>query len=70
MKEYCPVCETFAVMVTPEALAIVSGVSERSIFRLIEANEIHFLEGPKVYVCMNSLRVQKERKNQNRSIEK
>lgn len=55
VDEFCTVCGTFTVMVTPEALTLMSGASEREIFRLIEAGEIHFYEGPKVYVCLNSL---------------
>lgn len=48
-------------MATPEALTLISGVTEREIFRLIEAGEIHFYEGPKVYVCLNSLAAIKEK---------
>ncbi len=55
MNEFCRFCGASSVMVTPEALTMISGVSEREIFRLIEAGEIHFYEGPKVYVCLNSL---------------
>lgn len=55
VDEFCSLCGTYAIMVTPEALTLASGVSEREIFRLIEASEVHFYEGPKVYVCLNSL---------------
>lgn len=69
MNEFCSVCGMLTVMVTPEALAMMSGVSERNIFRLIEANEIHFFEGPKVYVCLNSLNEFKGTEDPNRSKE-
>ncbi|MFN0277280.1 MAG: hypothetical protein ACKVRN_01630 [Pyrinomonadaceae bacterium] len=55
VNEFCMLCGTATVMLTPEALTLASAVSEREIFRLIEAGEIHFYEGPKVYVCLNSL---------------
>lgn len=55
MNEYCSLCQMLTTMVTPEALAMMSGLSEREIFRLIETSELHFYERPKVYVCLNSL---------------
>ena len=58
---FCPFCRAFTVMATPEALALMSSISEREIFRLIEAGEIHFYEGPKVYVCLNSMAGFKEK---------
>ncbi len=61
INELCPNCEMFTIMATPEAVALISGISEREIFRLIEAGEIHFYEGPKVYVCINSLAAIKEK---------
>lgn len=57
INEFCCDCGAFTDMATPEALAMISGMSERQIFRLIEGGEIHFYEGPKVYVCLNSVAV-------------
>lgn len=57
INEFCCDCGAFTDMATPEALAMISGMSEREIFRLIEAGEVHFYEGPKVYVCLNSVAV-------------
>lgn len=57
----CPSCQVLTIMATPEAVALISGTSEREIFRLIEAGEVHFVEGPKVYVCLNSLAAIKEK---------
>lgn len=56
---FCHGCRFLTLMATPEAIAIIANISEREIFRLIEAGEVHFIEGPKVYVCMNSLAVTK-----------
>lgn len=61
LQEFCPNCGKFTVMLTPEALSLMSDVSEREIFQLIEAGLIHFCEAPKVYVCLNSLAAIKEK---------
>lgn len=42
-------------MFTPQAVLAAVGLTESEIFGLIESAEIHFCEGPKVYVCLNSL---------------
>lgn len=44
-------------MVTPEAAAVVAGVSTRTVYRWVEAGKIHFAETPAglVLVCLNSL---------------
>ena len=61
INEHCPNCEMFTIMATPEAVALLSGLSEREIFRLIEAGELHFHEGPKIYVCLKSLAAIREK---------
>jgi len=54
---WCEHCCADVLMVTPDEAAVVSGTDTRSIFRQIEAGEIHFLEsaGGVVLVCSNSL---------------
>lgn len=52
---FCGDCGKTALMVTPEAVAILTAHSEREIFRLVEAGEVHFIEGPKIYICLDSL---------------
>lgn len=61
INEFCASCERCTIMATPEAVALVSGLSEREIFRMIETGEIHFYEGPKIYVCLSSLAPIKEK---------
>lgn len=54
----CPECATeVASMVTPEEAASVTGVPRRSIYRLIEAGLIHYLEATddSLLVCLNSI---------------
>ena len=43
-------------MVVPDEAAALVQVSPRAIYRLIEAEEIHFLEAPQVFVCLDSVR--------------
>ncbi|GEM_PF-3385713 len=62
MNEFCPFCDAVSVMATPEAVTLMTGVSEREIFRLIETGDIHFYDGPKVYVCLNSLSAVREKR--------
>jgi hypothetical protein len=54
----CPECATGAAsMVTPEEAASATGVARRSIYRLIEAGLIHYLEATddSLLVCLNSI---------------
>ena len=54
-EAYCPECGTMTEFATPQIAAIVIRSSEREIYRLIEANAIHFLETDRVLVCQSSL---------------
>lgn len=54
----CSDCATgVASMVTPEEAANVTGVPRRSIYRLVEAGLIHYLEAAddSLLVCLNSI---------------
>ena len=53
---YCPGCLRDVLMATPQAAGFLSGVSEREIFRLIEARLLHFIEDGSVLVCLESVR--------------
>lgn len=48
---YCPRCDELVDMVSPDVLALVTNVSEREIFRLLETGIIHFVETGRIYVC-------------------
>ncbi len=56
IPEYCPRCQEKVDMVSPDVLSLVTGVSEREIFRLVEAGAIHFLEGARVVACPSCYR--------------
>lgn len=53
----CGGCERTVRLMTPEAAANESGISARSLYRLIEANQVHFIEsdGGQLLVCLDSL---------------
>jgi hypothetical protein len=55
-EAYCTECKKMTEMVTPKTAAMLTGVSEREVFRLIEGREIHFIENARVVVCIDSLR--------------
>ena len=54
--EVCPTCEAEMLFVTPEILTAMTGVSEREIFRLIEAGAIEFVERNRTYACSECYR--------------
>lgn len=53
--EFCPQCQARTPMIAPRAIAVLSGKTEREIFRLIEAGEIYFVEADRVWVCFGRL---------------
>ena len=53
-KGFCGPCNAFVEMLPPEAVALLTGLGEREIFRLIETGEIHFVEAERVFVCRDS----------------
>lgn len=55
-EAYCSECKKMAEMATPKTAGVLTQISEREIFRLIEGKEIHFIENPRVIVCVESLR--------------
>ena len=58
VQALCAECGSIMPMVTPEEGSILFGIAVRSIYRGLEAGELHFQEtssGP-VVVCLDSLR--------------
>jgi len=52
----CPDCLAHAKMVTPEHAAGITARSVRTIYRWVEAGEVHFIEEPAgVLICVSSL---------------
>jgi len=60
---YCPACACQVRMLRPEELAEKAGVSLRTVYRLIEANRVHFTETADggLFVCRDSFFFSKER---------
>jgi excisionase family DNA binding protein len=53
----CAVCEAETQMVTVEQAARVLSVTQRTIFRLVESDRLHFAETPEgqLLICVESL---------------
>ena len=54
-EAYCPNCRLLTEMTTPQIAAVLSRLSQRKIFRMIEANEVHFIENDRILICLKSL---------------
>lgn len=55
-EAYCSECKKMTQMATPKTAAVLTGISEREVFRLIEGAEIHFIENARILVCIESVR--------------
>ena len=53
----CPGCGQVATLITPEDAMMLTGMETRAVYRLIEAGEIHWADGPEnlLLVCLDSL---------------
>jgi len=53
---WCAACAATVRMVTPESAATMAGVTQRTIYRRVEAGELHFIETPDgtLLICANS----------------
>ena len=54
-ETFCPNCKSLVEMATPQIAAILSRLTEREIYQLVEAGVIHFIENTRVLVCLSSL---------------
>ena len=54
-EAHCPQCRKLVEMTTPLTAARLANSTEREIYRLVEAGEIHFIETDRILVCLNSL---------------
>lgn len=52
-QRFCPNCAEVVEMVAPHAITAMSGITEREIFRLVEAGKIHFVEADRIFVCLS-----------------
>ena len=51
----CDKCGKVVEMVVADEAAAIVRISSRVIYRAIEADDIHFIETPQIFVCLNSL---------------
>ena len=54
---FCERCMRKVPMSTPQTAALLSGMTEREIFRLLESELVHFSEGGRVLICLESVRL-------------
>ena len=54
-KAYCPQCETLVEMVSPYIGAVLAHSTEREVYRLVETDQVHFMENDGVLICRKSL---------------
>lgn len=54
-ETFCPNCQSLVEMATPQIAAILSRLTEREIYQLVETENIHFIETERVLVCLSSL---------------
>lgn len=57
VEGWCPGCGGTAILVTPEDAAMLTGLETRAIYRMVEAFEIHWANGPDklLLLCLKSL---------------
>ena len=57
VSNWCNGCGEQVAMLTPDEAATVANVSSRTIYRRVEAGEIHYTETPEglLRVCANSI---------------
>lgn len=57
VRLFCPACAAEVEMVSAGVAARVAGLSEREVFRLVEAGELHHAEAPdgRLLVCLGAL---------------
>lgn len=55
-EAYCPQCRRMAEMATSKTASLITNVSEREIFRMLEAKSIHFVETGRLLICLDSVK--------------
>jgi len=60
-KRYCPLCDDLTDMAPPHVIALLPDVSEREIFRLIEADVLFSYESDLLRVCLACLENQRRK---------
>ena len=54
-EAFCPKCRSLTDMATPQTARVLSGFTEREIYRLVESGTVHFAETDRLVICLNSL---------------
>ena len=61
VDRWCPACQADVEMIGIDEAAAIAGISQRTVFHLAEAGEIHFMEtvGGQALFCIPSLSKQR-----------
>ena len=54
-ENYCPLCKSLVEMATPQVAAALTRLTEREIYRRVEAGAAHFIETDRLLICTRSL---------------
>ncbi len=54
-ENYCSLCKSLVEMATPQVAAVLTQLTEREIYRRVEAGAAHFVETDRLLVCTKSL---------------
>jgi hypothetical protein len=55
LTDFCPRCGETVDLLSPDVLSLVTGISEREIFRLVEDAKIYFVESGRIVACLSCL---------------
>ena len=53
-EAFCSECKSMVEMAAPTVAAVLTQITEREIYRLVEMGEVHFIETDRVLICLNS----------------
>lgn len=54
-EAFCRQCNSLVEMSTPQIAAILTGCTEREIYRLVETGSVHFIETGPLVICLRSI---------------
>jgi hypothetical protein len=53
-EAFCPECKSLVEMAAPAVAAVLTNLTEREIYRLVETGKVHFIETNRVLICLKS----------------
>jgi hypothetical protein len=56
LTDFCPRCGEIVDLLSPDVISLMTGMSERHIFQMVENSLIHFVESGRVVACLSCLK--------------